>query len=428
MKRSMFFAVTLAALLGGASLPASASPLLAFQTSGAPAATPSPSAPLTPERKSSLMERINQRVMRLAFVPGKDFRTWPEQVAKVQEQIDKATTSAEFANAVNAALNAYGVSHMSVITPEAATARTTGGQVGIGIMNEVVPEGIRVNAVLPGSPAAEAGMKAGDTIVLVNGVKPTSRDSLSGPTGTTFTLTLRGADGKTREVKVTRRFFSTREPQSLTWHPGDVAVLRIPTFDVGFNGDQIRQFVKEATPRAKLMVLDLRGNPGGVVFNMLQVSGYFIPNTVPIGTMVNRNMVDQFVRETGKSPDDLRGISTWSPNKLRPMPQATRYEGKLAVMIDGGTGSAAEMIAAALKETREARVFGQKSVGMVLASVITPLGEGWQMIVPIQDYVTVQGQRLEGTGVEPHVLITENRTADKDPVLASVLRWHTSGK
>jgi carboxyl-terminal processing protease len=405
-------------------------------------ATPAP-APLTltKEIKEMLVENINSRVTRLAFVPGKDFSKFPDLLAKYQPRIDAAKSSAEFASAVNSALNEFGVSHMSVITPEAANARSTGGMVGVGIQLELVEQGIRVLSVFKGSPAEKAGLKAGDILTLVNGAKPVARDALSGQPGSVFEVRVLSADGKTRETKITRAFFSTREPESVTWK-GETAVLRIPTFDglpprpgqnpTGYSAENVSKLMAEIAPKAKSLVIDLRNNPGGVVINMQAFAGYFIPGDKPMGTFVTKQSSARFVAETKKPADDLLAFSEWSKEKVRAFPQSTRYTGPIAVLISGGTGSAAEMVSAALRDTVGARIFGQKSVGMVLASVVTPLDSmtlpreqrtGFQMIVPLQDYITIKGLRIEGNGVEPDVAVAPNPTPDNDLALSEALTW-----
>ncbi len=395
---------------------------------------------LTAEAKTGLLATLTSRVTQFAFVPGKDFSTFPQILAKFQPKIEATDNTNELASLLNQALAEFGVSHMNVITPEAARARTTGGTVGIGIQLEINDKGIKLLAVYPNSPADKGGLKAGDTIVKVNGVKPTNRANLDGPAGTVFSLTLEAPDGKRRDTTVTKAFFSTREPETLKWD-GDTAILRIPTFDglsqagkepTGYSSANVRKLLGEIQPRAKFLVIDMRNNPGGVVMNMLTFAGYFIPREKPLGSFVNRSNSSQFVKETGKKPDDLKAFSEWDKAPIRAIPQTIQYKGPIAVLINGGTGSAAEMMSASLRDAAGAKVFGQKSIGMVLASVITSLDPfntppnkrtGFQMIVPIQDYITASGLRIEGNGVKPDVVVEAPTTAEKDPTLEAALAW-----
>lgn len=395
---------------------------------------------LTPEAKDGLIKTLNQRVTQFAFVPGKDFSNFPTLLETIKPQVDAANTPSEFAAVLNGALAKFGVSHMSVITPDAARARATGGTVGIGIQLEIVDKGIKLLAVYPNSPADKAGLKPGETIISVDGVKPTSRDALAGEVGKSFKVGVEGVDGKKREVTITKAFFSTRQPETLTWH-NSVAIVRIPTFDglsqrgkepTGYSSENVDKVMKEAMPKAKFMILDLRNNPGGVVMNMLSFAGYFIPSATPMGSFVNRSSSQQFVKETGNKPDNLVEYLKWDKSPVRPFGRKDRFNIPVAVLVNGGTGSAAEMVAAGLRDTMGARVFGTKSIGMVLASIISPLDPmgtprdkqtGFQVIVPIQDYITSKGLRLEGNGVKPDVTITAEATKDNDPVVKAALAW-----
>lgn len=400
---------------------------------------------LTAEAKTGLIKTLNQRVTQMAFVPGKDFSNFPSLLETLKPRVEAAITPSDFAAVLNEALARFGVSHMSVITPDAARARATGGTVGIGIQLEVKERGIKLLAVYPRSPAEKAGLKPGETIIAVDGVKPTSRDALAGEAGKSFKLTVVGLDGQERSVTITKAFFSTREPESLRWH-NSVAILRIPTFDgfarqgeapTGYDGANVDKLIKEAiAKKAKYAIVDVRNNPGGVVLNMLSFAGYFIPSDVALGSFVNRTSSQRFVKETGNKPDDLEAYLKWDKSPIKPFRQESRLNVPVAVLVNGGTGSAAEMIAAGLRDAGGARVFGQKSIGMVLASVISsldPLGTpkdkqtGFQVIVPIQDYITAKGLRLEGHGVKPDVPITSQVTNENDPVLKAALAWIATG-
>lgn len=379
--------------------------------------------PLKPEVRESLEKLIEQRVTRWAFVPGSDFSNWPQIVAKHRKELDQVGTEEGFAAIINTALAEYKCSHFAVMTPEQNKARAQGSRAGIGIYTEVTQDGIAVKGVVPGSPADKAGIKDGEVIVLVDNVKPSGAEALQGPVGQEFTLRVRGTDGATREVKVIRAIFSTKEPETLKWLNPEVGVVRIPSFET-YNTKAVNDLMKEAG-KAKLLAIDLRGNPGGYVFNMTHFAGLLLPQGSAMGTMVNRFMSDQFAKETGKPATDLVGFAEWTKAKLVPgKPAVPRFSGQIVVLVDGGTGSAAEMLAAGLRDAGGAKVYGQKSIGMVLAALMQPLDEGFSMMIPVQDYVTIKGQRLEGSGVKPDVEINSGakRGKEDDPAWAAVLQ------
>lgn len=360
----------------------------------------------TAEMRARLEQEITQRVTRVAFVPGVDFSQWPTILAKYRAELDQTQNEATFAAVINRALSEFKQSHITLITPDQNEARKRGAQAGIGVGLQVVPEGLRVATVLDNSPASRVGLKAGELILLVNGVKPTSVTAVAGPVGTEFVLTVRDDQGKTRQVTVKREIYGGAKPATLTWPvPNRIAVLKIPTFERGYDVTRMARLVQEARG-AETLIVDLRGNPGGFVFHMLHAAGLLLPDGRSIGTIVTRYSMDRYVRETGSKPNDLNGFVSWSPDKLKvnsPSKGSTGFGGKFMVLTDGGTGSAAEMLGAALRDVGGAKVVGERSAGMVLAATIMELSGGFAIMVPLQDYVTIGGTRLEGNGIKPDV-------------------------
>jgi len=155
--------------------------------------------------------------------------------------------------------------------------------------------------------------------------------------------------------------------------------------------------------KAKNLIIDLRNNGGGAVMNMVHFLGLVMPRDATIGTFVSKQAVDSFVKEKGGSADDLKGIAEFAEsNKIHPMPNPNVpvFKGKVAVLVNGGSGSASEISAQALKETLNAPIVGTHSAGAVLVSVMVPVANtGFQLQYPINDYVSAKGIRLEHTGV-----------------------------
>lgn len=379
---------------------------------------------LTAEAKTALEKEVTGRVTRMAFVPGVDFSKWPTILEKHRKQIDSATTEESFAAAINAALAEFKQSHLQLITPELNNARRSGSRQGIGIVGELNDKGILLRDVITGSPAERAGMRPGETIVAINGEKPKSMTALSGAVGTEFELTLQSKDGKTRRVKVKREVFSTKQPESLKWiRPNEVAVLRIPSFDT-YSAKRVGELMADGI-KAKVLIVDLRNNPGGYVFNMLHAAGHLMPEGQSLGTMAYRYGVEKFVKETGKQATDLKAYSEWTQDKLRPLKpsgESKPFAGKIIVLTNGGTGSAAEILGQGLLEGAGAMVLGSKSAGQVLAAMITPMSSDFAMIVPIQDYISNKGVRLEGSGVQPNMVVIDQDPSDEvDAVLEAAI-------
>ncbi|MDI9640870.1 S41 family peptidase, partial [Geitlerinema splendidum] len=337
------------------------------------------------------------------FVPGVDFSKWPEAIEKNRDEIRGATTQVAFSNVINRLMSDYGLSHISLFPPSFGEARLTQKRAGIGIRVQVEEAGVRVVYVFPDSPAQEAGFQVGDLIIESDGKLVKSTAELAGEKDQESTITfLRGEEKKV--LKVVRRDYSTVVPETIEWH-GKVAVIKIPTFDVGYNHQNVEKLMREASEKASAVVLDLRGNGGGRVVNLQHLASFFLDaREQPMGTFIGRQQVAEYEKEHGPTAD-LAAIAEFTKFKTRAAINRDKImiSQKVAVLVDGASGSASEMMAAALRESRNAPVLGSRTAGAVLASLILPLGDkaGFWVQYPVTDYVTIKGMRLEGNGVVP---------------------------
>lgn len=359
--------------------------------------------PVTKDAKERVLDRMNKIITNFAYVPGVDFAKWPQMLAAVQPDVDKAQTDADFQEAVNKALSGFGLTHISLQTPQQSRTRLDGETVGLGVSVHVQPDGILIIRVVPKSAAETAKLQPGDLIVAADGKQVRNPAELAGKEGQPVLLTVKAADGKSRQVKVVRKKFSTIRPEELTWVDKDTALLKVYTFDLSYRPTRVEGLMREAS-KAKNLVIDLRDNGGGVVLNVQHFLGLLLPDSTPIGTFINKRLVERYVKEASGNPDDLKSIAAWSDSKVRSTrddDEPKPFSGNVAVLVNGGTGSGAEIAAAALRERLGATVVGTKSAGAVLVALMVPLPEGYTLLYPITDYVTTRGIRLEGNGVQP---------------------------
>jgi carboxyl-terminal processing protease len=168
----------------------------------------------------------------------------------------------------------------------------------------------------------------------------------------------------------------------------------------------------EAVRHCDGIVLDLRGNPGGVAGMVMGVSGYFMEERRPLGRLITRS-------------SELRLVSM--PRRVTTAGKATTpYSGRLALIVDGQSMSTSEIFAAGLQEAGRARVFGEPSGGQALPAMMARLPNQDVLMYVFANLVTPEGVRIEGRGVipdQPAPLRRQDLLEGRDTPLEAALDW-----
>ncbi|HVK57862.1 MAG TPA: S41 family peptidase [Candidatus Kapabacteria bacterium] len=165
------------------------------------------------------------------------------------------------------------------------------------------------------------------------------------------------------------------------------------------------------------MILDLRGNVGGMVGMIIGTAGHFTTERIKLGTMLARD-------NTLMLPANPRLVDT-KGNRVKP------FAGPVAILVDEITASASEVFAGGLQENGRVRIFGRTTSGQALPAVYSKLPNGDALYHPVADFVTSSGKRFEGRGVIPDEPVELNRAdflAGRDPDLARALQWIASAQ
>lgn len=279
---------------------------------------------------------------------------------------------------------------------------------GIGVGVTEVPEGLRVSTVYKHTPAREAGIQPGDVITAVNGQSIAGKSAdvttnqIRGPAGTKVSLTVKSAETKApREVTVTRREVSI--PQ-VTGHIETVrgtklGYVRLAGFFPGAHGE-LRQEVENLYGQgAQGIVLDLRGNGGGLLTEAVLVSSIFVPD----GTIVSTHGRTQHTRAFEATGDAL---------PRHPM----------VVLINGDTASASEIVTAALEQSGIAKVVGTTSFGKGTFQEVIPLENDGALDLTVGEYLTRDGTSINGTGIAPQVSAKDDPKTKPDEGMQRALR------
>ncbi|MFC7016250.1 S41 family peptidase [Streptomyces viridiviolaceus] len=244
--------------------------------------------------------------------------------------------------------------------------------------------GIEITKVRSGSPAADAGIRAGDRLRAVDGRQVDGRpvtevvsllrgDAMDRPAGTTVRLGLeRGTRAWTETV---RRARLTTDPVSVRGTAAGDTVIKVASFTKGV-GDQVRTAVGRV-PADAGVVLDLRGNSGGLVTEAVTAASAFLD-----GGLVATYDVDGDQRALHAEP----GGDTTRP---------------LVALVDGGTMSAAELLTGALQDRGRAVVVGSRTFGKGSVQMPSPLPDGSVAELTVGHYRTPSGRGVDGTGIAP---------------------------
>lgn len=283
--------------------------------------------------------------------------------------------------------------------------------IGVVITSRQDPAGVGwifVEDVFPGSPARAAGLKRFDRIVQVDGKSLKNADVLNasgllrGPAGSNTVLVVERG-GQALHVSVTRAPIRVPPVEVRFLRPG-VAYLRVYAFSQGA-GSSLRKAIDGlgASRSIHAAILDLRGNPGGLILEAASIGGIFLPP----GTILAR------ITERGQPAGLLRTAG---------IPILGRTP--LAVLVDHGSASASEIVAAALKDYRQATLVGEKTAGALGGAIIVPLPEGG-MSVTVERIVSPHRERIEGAGVSPNTAVSLTVTdmeRENDTQLQAALR------
>jgi carboxyl-terminal processing protease len=375
--------------------------------------------PVSPETKAKLIEQISKLISTEVYVGGVDFSKWDGYLESHRSEIDKAETSDQFAAAINRAFAEFGFSHLSVLTPRATTTQMTGQSVGIGILAETLPEGVRVSRVLPGGPASKAGLKEGELIYLADGKPVKGPENIRGEKGTVVELEIRKPDGTEYKVTIVRDTFSVLVEDELKWIDDKTAMIVVNTFAVGYKRDQINKFFDEIKEKgAENLIIDLRSNGGGSTINLFHLAGKIMPGGTPMGKFITRGHANNWMQKhPGKDPNPVEIAKEFGLTLTATGPKDPVYTGKVVVLTSPVSASASEIFAATVLDHARGKVIGAKTAGAVLASRFAPLPEGWAMQIPLMEYVTTSGKRLEAVGVTPSVAVGMPELAQDDAVL-----------
>ncbi|MEI6728665.1 MAG: S41 family peptidase [bacterium] len=257
---------------------------------------------------------------------------------------------------------------------------------GVGIRFEESSDKIVVERTFKDSPAQKSGILAGDILTAVNDEKVTDKNlnyvvpKIKGEIGTSIKLTmLRNSESKDFQMKRDR---VATDLIYLTFKD-NVAIIQITSFGEGLDA-KMKEITKQIQDKKEVnkIIIDLRGDGGGILDEAVQVISYFVEPLVGV-----------LQEKTKSTTTEIR--SNFKDQNLQKYP--------VAILVDGNTASASEILAGSLKDLKGSKIIGQKTFGKGVVQRIYNLEDGAQLKLTISEWLTPKGTGINGVGILPDI-------------------------
>lgn len=270
---------------------------------------------------------------------------------------------------------------------KALSEATQGSFGGVGIVYSKRDNKYVVISAIEDTPAYKAGVKGGDIILGVDGESTAKMDmeevsnKIRGKIDTEVVLELKYKDEEPRKVRIIRKEIKNPSVSGKLLDDTQIGYIRISMFTETTGEDFKKKYQELEAKGMKATLLDLRANPGGTLNDGVAVAGMLVPKG-PIVSVTNK-----------------AGQTYTEHSKL----EKVKYP--LAVLVDGGTASAAEIVSGAVKDTKAGKLFGVKTFGKGSVQSVIYLGDGTALKVTMAKYYTPSGVSIHKVGIEPDVVV-----------------------
>jgi len=415
---------------------------LALVGCGGPA--PAPTAEVAQPRYDAeaglaAFDRAWERIGETYFDQGMEGLDWDAVRAELRPEAAAANTPAELRHVIDRMMSRLEKSHFEILPPGEAQPTRDRGMAWVGLDVRSLDGAMVVTTVAPGSPADEAGVRPGWILEEIDGgsvfvggdsgrerlwARQRTFGKLLGQPDTYVDLRFRDAHDEPRAAMLRR-----------VERPGEsIRVLNLPEYYAGVETRHIQlpdggcvgylhfgiwmlpvmqafQEGLQGMADCDGVVLDLRGNLGGVGAMARGIAGFFVQETGSLGQLVSRQNTLNF---------------NVQPRPLDPKQGRGNYAGPLAILTDAVSVSTTEIFAAGMQELGRAKVFGETSAGMALPAMTEELPTGDVLMHAIADFTTPAGHPVEGRGVIPDFPVDVTRESllqGGDPVLDAAVEW-----
>ncbi len=396
-------------------------------------ARPAMSVQLVPEDRRAILENVLSALRKRFYSPEKLNGDWHTAVERHRARIESAATADEFEKAMSDLLAELHTSHVGFFHSSARRASSRAALSAAYLADET-PYGKRwiFQDVHSGGAASIAGIQPGDILLSVDGREMIPPEHPVFAMGTQAEVGIVGSDDERRAVAV-----NVARPKGKKLHFVEptlvearqlgkgIGYLKIAMFP-GMVGVKVANEISNAVAKlgaVESLMIDLRGNTGGGI-GALRVMSLLTSDRIPVGFALDRRRVTanlesekQGFRRFSRIPSSTKTLwllaMKFAPAMMRKKPIVLQTEGlgkrsfhgRIVLLVDRHTASAAEMIVAFARENRLATIVGEKTAGRLLSATSVKVGNGFRLALPTGAYYTWKGSILEGTPIEPDKLI-----------------------
>jgi carboxyl-terminal processing protease len=334
------------------------------------------------------------------------------------DEVDQANVIDSAINGVLQSLDPYSAYMSPELFREMQT-DTRGEFGGLGIEIGMEAGVVKVISPIDDTPAAKAGIKAGDYIVKIGKEQVQGKSLMEavklmrGPVGTSIDLTVRRKNvKKPLEFKVIRKIIEVQSvSSSVISKDKNLGYIRLKSFNEN-SDEQFLKLIKKFEKNSKIKgyVLDLRNNPGGLLTQAINITDFFLDD-------------GEIVSTKGRKVSETRKFFARKGDVIKGKP--------IIVLINNGSASASEIFAGALKDHKRAVILGENSYGKGSVQSIIPLRNGGGIRLTISKYYLPSGKSISEVGVTPDILVEETEkdfktNSDKDNQLNYAIKLFNS--
>lgn len=266
--------------------------------------------------------------------------------------------------------------------------------VGIGVEIQGSTNGsVKVNDVFENSPASKAGMKEGDIIIKVDDFDSTKSNvnevskRLRGKKGTEVNVTVLRKEEKINLTITRDEIHNKKVSGKMIDNIGYISISEFTSDVSKYFENYYDSFNKQGM---KGLIIDMRDNPGGLVIESINIANNLLKKDMKIISVTNKSGETQTEKDTTKKHADI----------------------PVVVLLNGGSASASEILACALKDNNVATIIGEKSYGKGIIQDVKSLNDGSGMTITTQEYVSPKGSKIHGKGIAPDIEVKLNSKKD----------------